>query len=906
MTLEPHDSAMELPGHPAQLEIETVARALETDLAGGLSRAEAGRRQEIFGRNELVEPSRRSRRQLFARQFANTMSVLLVGAAAVTLAIGDWTDTLVIAVIVALNASIGYAQERRADLATAALARISTDTSRTLRDGALRDQATTELVPGDVVELIAGDVVPADVRLADVRGLQVNEAPMTGESESVAKLAASLPQVGESALAAQHNMAFKGTVVTYGRARGIVVATGMATELGRIAELLRAHRSGPTPLQRRLAVLGRRLAGAALVVCSVVFSVGVASGEPIRRMFLTAVSLAVAAIPEGLPAVVTVALALGARRMADRKAVVRRLAAVEALGSVTVICSDKTGTLTEHRMMVERVWTPAGFYTIGGSGYSPDGAVEGVADSREDPYLGRLARVAAACNDAVLHGPASPGGDWTITGDPTEGALLTLAAKLGVERADLDRGYPRHAEIPFDSACRRMTTVHRVGRRWWVAVKGALGALAPLIDPADHEALAHAEATAAQLADDGYRVLALAERYVDVLPDPLDALERRLRFVGIVGITDPPRRAAAEAIAACRGAGLTPVMITGDDPRTARAIARRLGLLDDDGALLTGEELDALEVGALAERVDDVQVYARTNPEQKLQIIEAWKARGAVVAMTGDGVNDAPALQRADIGVAMGVAGTDVSREAADMVLVDDNFATIVHAVEEGRRIYDNIRRVVRYLLTTNSGELWVMLLAPVLGLPLPLLPVQILWINLVTDGLPAVALGLEPAEPDTMRRPPRPPAESVLGAGLWQHALWVGLLMAAVTLPLLAAARAAGWPWRTVVFTTLAFLQLGHALAVRSERVSAFRLGFRSNPWIVAAVLVGVMAQLAIVYVPALQDVFDTHALDAAQLCAVALVSSTAFLAVEVEKWIRRRRQGIARGRSAVASVGG
>jgi Ca2+-transporting ATPase len=883
------------PLHPWQLETVAIARALETDLERGLGQVEVERRLDEFGRNEVSVAAPRTRRQLLVRQLANTMTVLLLVAAAVTSAIGNWTDTVVIAVVVVLNTSIGYLQERRAELATTSLARISTDTSRTLRDGSLREQPTTDLVPGDVVELVAGDVVPADVRLADVRGLRVNEATMTGESEPVAKLAGSLPGAGPGAVAAQHNMAFKGTVVTYGRARGIVVATGMATELGRIAELLRAHRSGPTPLQRRLAVLGRRLAGAALVACVVVFSVGVASGEPARTMFLTAVSLAVAAIPEGLPAVVTVALALGARRMADRRAVVRRLAAVEALGSVTVICADKTGTLTEHRMMVERVWTPSASYTIRGSGYSPDGVVEGLVSGNRDPDLDRLARVAAACNDAVLHAPADPGGEWTITGDPTEGALLVLAAKLGVERAAVDERYPRRAEIPFDAARRRMTTVHHDGGGWWIAVKGALEAVAPLLDPADRGALVRAEAVAAQLADDGYRVLALAEREIGELPDPLDGIERSLHLVAVVGITDPPRRGAAEAIATCRGAGLFPVMITGDDPRTARAIARRLDLLDDRGALLTGDQLEALDVGELAERVGDVGVYARTSPEQKLRIVEA-----CVVAMTGDGVNDAPALQRADIGVAMGLAGTDVSREAADMVLADDNFATIVHAVEEGRRIYDNIRRVVRYLLTTNSGELWVMLLAPVFGLPLPLLAVQILWINLATDGLPAVALGLEPGEPDTMRRPPRPPAESVLGAGLWQHALWVGLLMAAVTLPLLAASRAAGWPWRTVVFTTLAFLQLGHALAVRSERVSTFRLGFRSNPWLVVAVLVGVVAQLAIVYVPALQEAFGTDALDVAQLGTVALVSSSAFLAVEAEKWIRRH---VRAARSVTAS---
>jgi P-type Ca2+ transporter type 2C len=874
-----------------QLDASTVADALDTDPQHGLDGAEAQRRLELFGPNELPRPRERSNARLFAQQFANAMSILLLGAAAVTLVIGDLTDTVVIGAIVVLNAVIGYAQEARAQRAAAALAAFTSDTTRVVRNGTPSEYPSSELVPGAVVELVQGDVVPADLRLTDVRGLQLNEATLTGESESVAKRSVALPGLAPGLLAARENMAFKGTVVTYGRARGIAVVTGTATELGRIAELLDDDRNSPTPLQRRLAVLGRRLAGAAAVVCVAVFTVGVASGEPAQKMFLTAVSLAVAAIPEGLPAVVTVALALGSRRMAERHAIVRRLAAVEALGSVTVICTDKTGTLTEHRMTVERAWTATGIATVSGTGYRPEGVVEMAGGPDAEVAMHRLAWVAAACNDAVLHGPLVPDADWTITGDPTEAALLSFAAKLGVERDDVERERPRHAEIPFDAERRRMATVHRVDDGWWVAVKGALGALAPLIDPVDAETLARAEEVAAQFAREGSRVLALAERTIDGLPDPLDAIERGLRLVGVVGITDPPRASAAPAIATCRRAGIVPVMLTGDDPRTARAIASRLALVRDDAGLLTGDEVDALDDHALAEHVEDIGVYARTSPEQKLRIVEAWQARGAIVAMTGDGVNDAPSLQRADIGVAMGLNGTDVSRDAADVVLADDNFATIVDAVGEGRRIYDNIRRVVRYLLSTNSGELWVMLLAPLFGLPLPLLPAQILWINLVTDGLPAVALGLEPAEPDTMRRPPRRPEESVLGAGLWQHALWVGLLMAIVTLLLLGGARAEDWPWRTVVFTTLAFLGLGHALAVRSEQVSTFRLGFRSNPAILVAVLGGVLAQLAVVYLPALQQAFATRPLGALQLAVVAVVSSTTFFAVELEKWIRRKR---------------
>jgi len=880
------------PVRPWQLGAEVVAHALGADLVGGLTPLEVSRRLERVGRNELVEYGRPSVWRLVARQLVNTMTAVLAIAALVTLVIGDQKDTIVITVIVVLNTIIGFVQEHRAERAMAALRHLATGTARVVRAGEVCEVATPELVPGDLVHVAAGDLLPADIRLVTVRGLRVNEAALTGESEPVDKSAEPLPDVAPGLVADYRNLAFKGTLATYGRATGVVVATGMATELGRIAELLQAHGVTPTPLQRRLAVLGRWMAAAALVVCGLVFAVGVATGETVRRMFLTAVSLAVAAIPEGLPVVVTVALALGARRMAERHAIVRRLPAVETLGSVTVICSDKTGTLTEQRMTVEQVWTPSGSHTVTGAGYRPEGEVEGPSGPDRDAALARLARVAAACNDAELRAPSGADQDWTITGDPTEGALLAFAAKLGVGRADLELRHPRSAELPFDAARRRMTTAHRADGGCWVAVKGALGALVPLLDPADEQLLDKARAVADTMAGAGYRVLALAERHLDTLPDDLEDVERDLRLVGLVAITDPPRPEAAEAVAACRAAGIIPVMITGDHPRTAGAIARRLHLLDDDhDAMLTGDELDRLDDRALMERVAGVAVYARTNPEQKLRIVDAWKEHGAIVAMTGDGVNDAPALRRADIGVAMGVTGTDVSKEAADMVLADDNFATIVHAVEEGRRIYDNIRRFVRYLLTTNTGEIFVMLLAPLLGLPLPLLPVQILWINLVTDGLPAIALGVEPAESDTMRRRPRPPTESILARGLWQHALWVGALMAAVTLPLQAVARANAWPWQTMVFVTLAFLQLGHALAVRSERQSLFALGLRTNQWMTGAVLIGVATQLAIVYVPVLQDAFETESLNLVQLGIVAVLSTTVFVAVETEKWVRRRK---------------
>ena len=876
---------------PWAANFEQIERAFHTDLRVGLSAAEAEERLTTVGRNELREGHRARPWMLLARQFVNTMTLVLAAAAVVTFVIGERTDTVVIVAIVTVNAMVGFVQEYRAENAMAALKRLTITTARALRDGDVREVPAPDLVPGDVVRLGVGDVVPADIRLIDVRGLRTNESALTGESEPADKTVEPLPRT-RAVVADQHNMAFKGTVTTSGRGTGVVVSTGMATQLGRVAELIGERRRPNTPLQRRLASLGRRLAAAALVVCALVFVAGVAKGEPVEKMFLTAVSLAVAAIPEGLPAVVTVALALGARRMADRRAVIRRLPAVETLGSVSVVCTDKTGTLTENRMAVERVWTPSGTYNVTGTGYEPIGTLDG-PNRDTDPCLRRVGEIAAACNDAVLHAPTDREGAWTLTGDPTEGALAALAGRLGVDPAQLEADRPRCAEVGFDAARRRMTTIHRVDDRYWVAVKGALGALSTRVHPDDAEVVARAERAGTGLAAEGYRVLAVAERFTDVLPADLESLEDRLRLVGLVGIVDPLRLQAVSSIAACRDAGITPVLITGDHPLTAVTIARRLGLLSRGGnadEIMTGEELDRLDDATLEERVASVHVFARTDPAQKLRIVNAWKHHGAVVAMTGDGVNDAPALQRADIGVAMGITGTDVSKEVADMVLADDNFATIVDAVEEGRRIYDNIRRFVRYLLTTNSGEISVMLIGPLLGLPIPLVAAQILWINLVTDGLPAVALGLEPTEGDAMRRPPRPAGESILAGGLWQHALWVGLLMAAITLPLQAASRAVGWPWQTMVFTTLAFLQLGLALAMRSEHESAWKLGFRTNLWLAGAVCVSAAAQLAVIYVRPLQRAFHTQALTAAQLAIVMALSSAALVAVEVEKWWRRR----------------
>ncbi len=887
--------------HPWTVEAIDVVRTLESDRAAGLPSSEARRRLDLHGPNELQARKAKPLWLLFAEQFTNAMILVLIGAAVVTVLIGDVKDTVVILAIVLLNGIVGFVQEYRAEKAMDALKRMTSPSTRVVRDGQTIVVAAADLVPGDIIRLDAGDVVTADVRLLEAKSLRINEAALTGESEPAGKSTAPLPGVTAALLADQRNMAFSGTAVTFGRGLGVVVGTGMQTALGRVAELLQEHAGGQTPLQRRLSTLGKRLALAAAVVCVFVFASGVARGEAVDEMFLTAVSLAVAAIPEGLPAVVTIALALGARRMARRRALVRKLPAVETLGSVTVVCSDKTGTLTENRMLVERVWTPNREYGVTGNGYAPEGTFE--PDPAGDPLLDELARVAAACNDATLQAPEQAGDPWAITGDPTEAALLSLAGKRDIDPAEIVATRPRVEELTFDSERRRMATLHAVDGEVWVAVKGALEALRPLLRPADAEVYKAAERVAESYAADGYRVLALAEQTLPAVPSDVADAEQNLRLVGIVGMADPPRSAAAPSIAACRAAGIKPIMITGDHPLTGTAIARRIGLLGAGDRSLTGAELEALSDDEFDGIVEDVAVYARTNPEQKVRIVGAWRRRGAVVAMTGDGVNDAPALKLADIGVSMGISGTEVSKEAADMVLADDDFATIIAATEEGRRIYDNIRRFVRYLLTTNSAEIWVMATAPFLGLPFPLIAVQILWINLVTDGLPALALGVEPAERDTMRRPPRSTTESIFARGLWQHAIWVGLFMAAVTLAVQAYALGQDWPWGTMVFTTLALLQLGHAMAIRSERESTFRLGLRSNLALVLAVIGTFVIQLALVYTPVLQPVFETEALTPVQLAVVLAASTLAFVAVEIEKFVIRRRSPYPRAAAEAAA---
>ncbi len=863
---------------------EEVVEELGASLRG-FSPAEAEARLRQYGPNQLTEKARPGPLRIFFDQFRDFMILVLIAAAVISGVIGDVTDTIAILVIVVLNAVIGFVQEYRAERAMAMLRQLSAPFALVLRDGAPVTLPAVQLVPGDIVLLEAGQIIPADLRLLEAAGLQIEEATLTGESLPAEKVIDPLPD-GELPVGDRCNMAYKGTVVTRGRGLGVTVATGMTTELGKIATLLQDEEEGKTPLQKRLAAFGRRLALAILAICAVIFGAGLLRGEEPLLMLLTAISLAVAAIPEALPAVVTISLALGARKMVRQNALIRKLPAVETLGSVTYICSDKTGTLTQNCMTVEEVYVGGELLT---------GESLAAARGRE------LFTALAVSNDAVLES------EGAVRGDPTEVALQVLAQKNGFDRLTLEEAFPRVAELPFDAERKCMTTFHALpaGGDWgdgYVAfTKGAFDVLlekttAVLTDAGPKPVgAAELQTVNERMSSDGLRVLGIALRTWKTLPDELspESVEADLTLLGIVGMLDPVREEAKEAVRLCQSAGIVPVMITGDHPLTARNIALRLGILEDGSdAILTGRELDALSDQAFAARVETIRVYARVAPEQKLKIIKALQTNGEFVAMTGDGVNDAPALRRADIGIAMGVTGTDVAKEAGHMILLDDNFATIVKAVKEGRRIFDNIRKFIRYTMTSNSGEIWTIFLAPFLGLPIPLLPIHILWINLVTDGLPGLALAAEPADRGIMERPPRPPRESIFAHGLGIQIVWVGLLMGGVTLAVQAWSLKTGHAhWQTMVFTVLCLSQMGNVLAIRSERDSLFSQGLFSNRPLAGAFLLTLALQLATIYVPVLNPIFKTEPLSLTELALTLAASSLVFVAVEIEKFFRRRR---------------
>lgn len=864
-----------------RVEGAALSERLATSLEGGLREAEADARLARIGPNELAEFHGRNPFVLFLNQFRDFMIGVLLAAALVSGIVGEPQDAIAILVIVVLNAVIGSVQAFRAERAVAALRRMSAPAARVLRDGSQRSVSARELVPGDVVILAAGDRVSADIRLLEAAELRIDESLLTGESAPVEKSCAALSEPGMQ-VADQHNMAFRGSLVSNGRGRGVVVETGMRSQIGAIASSLSDQGETQTPLQLRLAGFGRRLALAVLAICALIFVSGLLRGEELVLMFLTAVSLAVAAIPEALPAVVTISLALGARRMSRHNALIRHLPAVETLGSVTIICSDKTGTLTQNVMHAERFW-------IGGT------ALAALPAPLESILQTRLCEALALSNDVGMDENGAP------SGDPTEVALYRAAVDAGIDVAAWRERFPRVAEIPFDSDRKRMSTIHRSDGALRLYCKGSPEQLLPRCTGQLSAEGGRSELDAGELLEqaeafalEGYRVLGFACRELEDVPEDMEeeTLERELHFIGLVALIDPPREEAAEAVAQCKRAGILPVMITGDHPGTAQAIARRLGIGGSDDEILTGEDLEAWSADELRQRIRGVQVFARVSPEQKISIVEALQASGEFVAMTGDGVNDAPALKRADIGVAMGQKGTDVAREAADMVLLDDDFATIVRAVHEGRRIFDNIRKFIKDTMSSNSGEIWTLVLAPFLGLPIPLLPIHILWINLVTDGLPGLAFTAEPAEPRVMRRGPRPPNQSIFAHGMGQHIIWVGLFVAAVSLTSQAWAIGRGLAyWQTVIFTVLTVSQLFHSLAVRSERESLFRIGITSNPAMLAAVLVTVSLQLMVIYMPPLQRIFHTQALPLGHLLLCLAASSLVLWAVEVEKWLRRRQ---------------
>lgn len=907
-------------------ELESSERGLEENQVESL--------REKYGPNELEERGIRSPLAVLAGQFTEIMVIVLLVAAAISLLIGKTDDAIMILIIVVLNAILGFTQEYRAEKAIAALKKLSVPTVKVRRGGQIKEVDANSLVPGDLVLFEAGDRVPADCRVIESVNLRAEEAALTGESVPVDKTKKAIDEENLP-LGDRRNMLFMGTAVAYGRGTGVVVNTGMKTELGNIADMLQQVTEEKTPLQKKMAELGKWLAIAAFVLVVIVFAVGVWRGGAVEDMFLTAVSLAVAAVPEGLPAVVTIALALGAQRMVKRQALIRKLPAVETLGSVTAICSDKTGTLTENRMTVT-VLDIAGTRMDLTTQMEHSGATlskEAAPIVEPDQDIALLLAGGALANDATLQADDDSQGYHTI-GDPTEGALVVASARLGLWKEQLDEILPRVSEIPFTSERKRMTTVHERNlkaedntedtyrtllktlpeKKFIVFTKGAVDSLLGICDrvwsegeikPLDDEWQSRIETANNDLAQEGMRVLGVAMRFLDAVPESVEEaeLEQQEIFVGLTGMIDPPRPEVRGAVAECRTAGIRPVMITGDHPLTALHIARDLGIVkadeeeDKQNLVITGQQLAEMSVEELEAVVGDVSAYARVSPEHKVKIVEALKKNGEIIAMTGDGVNDAPALKRSDIGVAMGITGTDVSKEASDMVLLDDNFATIVNAVEEGRTIYDNIRKFIKYTMSSNIGEIFVMLVAPLLNLPIPLNAIQILWINLVTDGLPGLALGVEPSAPDTMERPPHPPTESVLARGLGTYMIWVGPLMGIVSLipelldyftPLTFNDAV----WSTMVFTTLALAQMGNALAIRSDRLTLLQLGIFTNPALIGAVLLTFGLQMAVVYVPFLQNIFGTVPLSFNQLLLSLGLSTIVFIVVESVKWIRQLLQ--------------
>ena len=921
--------------------VERTLALLDSDPQSGLTSQEVEQRQQQYGPNEIEEAAGRSSWEILLDQFKNIMLLMLIAVAIISgildlielrnngLVEGQvpFKDTIAILLIVILNGILGYVQESRAEKALAALKSMSSPKVQVLRDGQRTEVDAPSLVPGDIVLIEAGTQLSADGQIIESSTLQVRESALTGEANAVTKgQQAGLDE--DTPLGDRLNMVFTGTEVVNGRGKVIVTATGMATELGKIAQMLQAVENEPTPLQQRMDQLGRVLVSGSLILVALVIVIGLLQAgnwSPLQELIEVSLSMAVAVVPEGLPAVITVTLAIGTQRMVRRNALIRKLPAVETLGSVNTICSDKTGTLTQNKMVVQEVQTVRNQFRVTGEGYTPQGVFlddNQPVETERYEELQALLLACVLCNDAILvqgngnHSSTPVSQEWTILGDPTEGALLTLAGKAGLEQERLNSQFKRMGEFPFSSERKRMSVIcqgESTASEYIMLTKGSPELILercqsyqqgnetiPLTPEVRRQILQIND----EMASRGLRVLGFANKPLHSIPSAQEeeTTEQQLVWLGLVGMLDAPRSEARIAVKRSRDAGIRTVMITGDHQLTATAIAHDLGIAEPGDRVFTGRELEKLPQPDLEQEVDEISVYARVSPEHKLRIVQALQKRGKFVAMTGDGVNDAPALKQADIGIAMGITGTDVSKEASDMILLDDNFATIVAATEEGRVVYSNIRRFIKYILGSNVGEVLTIAAAPILGLPgVPLTPLQILWMNLVTDGLPALALAVEPAEPDVMDRPPFSPKESIFARGLGLYIIRIGIIFAiiSITLMLLSyeSAQDTGNPdaWKTMVFTTLCIAQMGHALAVRSHNRLTIELNPFSNPYLLGAVIVTTVLQLMLIYVAPLRDFFDTQLLTFEQLLICLGFSSLMFVWVELEKlfirWYRSRR---------------
>ena len=919
-----------------------VVQELATQPEDGLSSEEVKQRREKYGRNELEEAPPTTFWELLWAQINSFVIYMLLGAAIISALLGDYTEAIAIMAIVILNAVMGIIQESRAEAALAALKKLAAPEASVLRDGRRVSVPTAELVPGDIVFLESGNYVPADIRLLEAVNLRIDEASLTGESVPVEKNAQTRLEK-DIPLGDQKNTAFSGTLVNYGRGKGVVVSTGMNTQLGMIATMLQQVEDEQTPLQQRLDQLGKVLGWGSLIVCGLVFVIGVVryllqpgaanffsaeALETFTELFMVAVSLAIAAVPEGLPAVVTISLALGMREMVRRHALIRKLSSVETLGSATVICSDKTGTLTQNEMTVTRIWADGKFVGVTGSGYTPKGEFTNdgqLVSLNEFPAIKTALWIGTLNNDAQLEPAGEQAGQPTyrMIGDPTEGAILVAAHKAGASAKAINKAYPRKQEIPFDSVRKRMVTVHSVDevedeqlspltqekekREWYIiAIKGAPDVVldlcsdmqtinngnVKLTDERRSEVLAANDS----MTKDALRVLGVAYRMVPVLPDEIDSdtLEKDLTFVGLIGMIDPARPEVTDSLNTARDAGIRTIMITGDYPNTARAIAEEIGLLRSGRKVMTGSDLNTLSDEAMITNVMETDVYARVNPEHKMRIVDALRANQQVVAMTGDGVNDAPAIKRADIGVAMGITGTDVAKGTADMVLTDDNYASIVSAVEQGRVIYSNIRKFVYYLLSCNAAEIMIIFLATLFGWPIPLTAIQLLWLNLVTDGAPALALGTEPGDPDIMDRPPRPPQEPIINKYMQIGILVQTIAITAVTLGAFAIGRFIDPEHieyaETMAFVTLSISELFRAYTARSEFYPLLKIGVFKNKLMNWAVLGSLVLILLVIYVPFLQPIFNTAPLGWEQWLEILPLVLIPSVAAELTKGLIRK----------------